>query len=231
MANLPYHLILVVLLTGSADVFAQGAPLQLQQKRPAAAAPAKPPGPKVAPADQATIIARANEYLNSAIVMSADFVQIGADGHRTEGRLSVQKPGRMRFEYNSPATLEIIADGTSVAVRDKKLGTQDLYFIGQTPLKFLLKDQLDISRDTKVLEVSSEGNAMSVLIEDRATFGGTSRIKLTFDAASSALRQWKVIDPQGYETLVSLFGVDISRKPDPALFKINQENFRTNTNK
>ncbi|MFM9976061.1 MAG: outer-membrane lipoprotein carrier protein LolA [Beijerinckiaceae bacterium] len=221
----------IVLLAGIAEAFAQGAPLQLQPKKPATSAPAKPAPARAAPADQAAIIAKANEFLNSAVVLSADFVQIGADGHRTEGRLSVQKPGRMRFEYNSPATLEIIADGTSVAVRDRKLGTQDLYFIGQTPLKFLLKDQIDISRDTKVLEASSEGNSMSVLIEDRATFGGTSRIKLTFDAASSALRQWKVIDPQGYETLVSLFGVDTSRKPDPALFKINQENFRTNTNK
>ena len=206
----------------------QGVPLSL--KPPAAGA--KPVQGKPAPIDTATAVARANDYLNAASVMTADFVQLGADGRRTEGKLYVQKPGRMRFEYNSPATLEIIADGTSVAVRDKKLGTQDLYFIGQTPLKFLLNDRIDISRDTRLLNVSSEAASTSVFIEDRATFGGTSRIKLVFDSNNFALKQWKVVDPQGYETLVSLFNVDTTHRPDPALFRINQEKFRNqNTNR
>ena len=62
--------------------------------------------------------------------------------YATDGTLYVQRPGRLRFEYARPATLEIIADGTSVAVRDRKLATQDVYFIGQTPLKFLLKERI-----------------------------------------------------------------------------------------
>lgn len=204
----------------------------MQPKKPAAAAPAKPAPGKISPIDQTMAIANANDYLNSSPLMTADFVQIGADGHRTEGKLYIQKPGRMRFEYNKPASLEIIADGTSVAVRDKKLGTQDLYFIGQTPLKFLLKEKIDISRDTKILDVSSESTSTSIFIEDKATFGGTSRIKLTFDSTSFALKQWKVIDPQGYETLVSLFNIDTAKRPDPSLFRITQENFRDpSTNK
>ena len=132
----------------------------------------------------------------------------------------------MRFEYNSPATLTIVADGTTVAIQDRKLHTQDPYFIGQTPLKFLLKEQVDISRDTKVLDVTSEGASTSVFIEDKATFGGTSKIKLTFDSASFALKQWKVVDAQGFETLVSLFNVDTIKKPDPALFKIDNDLYR-----
>lgn len=221
-----------LLLAGCGHSFGQGAPLQLQPKKPAAAAPAKPAPGKISPIDQTMAIANANDYLNSSPLMTADFVQIGADGHRTEGKLYIQKPGRMRFEYNKPASLEIIADGTSVAVRDKKLGTQDLYFIGQTPLKFLLKDKIDISRDTKILDISTESTSTSIFIEDKATFGGTSRIKLTFDSTSFALKQWKVIDPQGYETLVSLFNIDTAKRPDPSLFRITQENFRDpSTNK
>ncbi len=221
-----------LLLAGCGHSFGQGGPLQLQPKKPAAAAPAKPAPGKISPIDQTMAIANANDYLNSSPLMTADFVQIGADGHRTEGKLYIQKPGRMRFEYNKPASLEIIADGTSVAVRDKKLGTQDLYFIGQTPLKFLLKEKIDISRDTKILDVSSESTSTSIFIEDKATFGGTSRIKLTFDSTSFALKQWKVIDPQGYETLVSLFNIDTAKRPDPSLFRITQENFRDpSTNK
>ena len=147
----------------------------------------------------------------------------GADGKRTSGKLYVQKPGRLRFEYARPATLEIVADGTSVAVRDRKLATQDLYFVGQTPLKFLLKSQIDIARDTKILDVKSSAASTSIMIEDKATFGGTSRIKLIFDAQTSALKQWTVVDPQGFETLVTLSNMDLRQRPDPGLFKINME--------
>ncbi len=172
--------------------------------------------------DPQVAIQRANEDFNSADTLIGDFVQTAADGRRAEGKLYIQRPGKMRFEYASPATLEVISDGTSVAVRDRKLNTQDLYLISQTPLKFLLKRQIDISRDTKVLNVASESLGTSIVIEDKATLGGTSRIKLVFDANFS-LKQWLITDPQGYDTRVALFNVDRTRKPDADLFKINTE--------
>ena len=66
------------------------------------------------------------------------------------GQALRQRPGRLRFEYAQPATIEIIADGTSVSIRDRKLATQDLYFISQTPLKFLLKDMIASRKDVKI---------------------------------------------------------------------------------
>ena len=212
-------------ITGS--VALAQAPLQLQPKpATAAAAIGKSAAPPQIPTiDAGTAVQKANGWFNANGIMSADFTQIGADGRKTEGRLYVQRPGRLRFEYAAPATIEIIADGTSVAVRDRKLATQDVYFIGQTPLKFLLKEQIDSSRDTKILNVMNEPGGVSILLEDKATLGGTSRIKLTFDAQSFALKQWNVIDPQGYQTAVTIFNLDLKRKPDPGLFKINYERF------
>lgn len=190
-----------------------GAPLQLLAKPSTSA-------DKISPA---VAIEKANAYLNSAVSFVADFVQIGPDGRRSEGKLYVQRPGRMRFEYAAPATLEIVADGTSVAIRDRKLATQDMYFISQTPLKFLLKDRIDLRRDVKILGVKEDSSGVIISIKDTATFGGTSLINLIFDAKTFALKQWQVTDPQGYETLVSLFNIDRTQKPDPSLFKINQE--------
>ncbi|MDB5643998.1 MAG: outer rane lipoprotein carrier protein LolA [Hyphomicrobiales bacterium] len=184
------------------------------------------PGAAAKPSiDPATAVTKANAYFNSNLTMVADFVQLSADGRKTGGTLYVQRPGKLRFEYARPATLEIIADGTSVAIRDRKLATQDVYFIGQTPLKFLLKERIDIGRDTKVLDVRSDEKSVAILVEDKATFGGTSRIRLVFDTASFNLKQWTVTDPQGYETLVSLTNVDLAQKPDQSLFKINYEKF------
>ena len=167
-------------------------------------------------------VARADAYLDSARMMTADFVQIGPDGQRSEGQLYVDRPGRMLFHYDAPARLEVVADGRSVAVRDQKLDTQDLYFIAQTPLKFLLKDHVDLAKDTTVKRVTIDENAATIEIEDKATFGGSAEIALVFDPDSFALKQWTVIDAQGFQTVVSLFNVDLTSKPDPNLFHIQQ---------
>ncbi|HZY12708.1 MAG TPA: outer-membrane lipoprotein carrier protein LolA [Beijerinckiaceae bacterium] len=174
-----------------------------------------------APFNPYTAIEKANAYFNNAATMVGDFVQVGADGRRSEGKLYVQRPGRLRFEYAQPASLEVIADGTKVAIRDRKLSTQDLYFIQQTPLKFLLKDKIDLAKDTKVLDVTNDPNNTTIVIEDGTTLGGTSKIRLMFDPSSYQLKQWLVTDPQGYDTLVSLYNVDFKEKPDPSLFTIN----------
>lgn len=239
--NVLSRLSLLAFLAAPLAAHAQGVPIPLQPQRdrpPAQQGPAPAPAapaaraiernaapPKVPSQDAMTAVQRANAWLNSSQTLVADFMQIGGDGRKTEGELYVQRPGRLRFEYASPATLQIIADGTSVAVRDKRLATQDLYFINQTPLKFLLKSDIDIGRDTRILDVKTDAKTTSIYIEDKATFGGTSRIRLVFDTQTSALMQWTVVDPQGFETLVRLSNVDLKTKPPSDLFKIDMQRF------
>lgn len=212
---------------------AAGPALAQLDLRPKSTAPASEairkaaPPPNISNLDAATIVQKANAYFNSVTMMTADFTQIGADGRQTSGKFYLHKPGRLRFVYNPPSPLEIIADGRSVAVRNRKLAKQDLYFIGQTPLKFLLSKQVDLARDTRVLEAKSGPDQVYVRIEDKATLGGTSRIQLYFDPKTFALTRWVVLDPQGFETRVSLAKVDLQSKPDPGLFQINYERLDT----
>ncbi len=220
------RLILVLLssFTLLGAVSAQNAPLQLQPSppKPGKAAPAPTASaPSASKISSSEAVAKANAYFNAQTSFSAEFVQLSSSGRRTEGELYVQKPGKMHFEYNAPAALQIIADGTSVAIRDKKLATQDLYLVAQTPLKFLLSNKLDLTKDTKVLDVKSDDQHVAILIEDKATLGGTSRIRLIFDPTTFELKQWVVTDPQGADTVVSLFNVDNAPKIDPDLFVIN----------
>jgi outer membrane lipoprotein-sorting protein len=211
---------------------AEDGPIDLHPAKSAKTAPKpKTTAPSDAtPVSSAEAIKRANAYLDGAQVMTADFVQIGSDGKRSEGKLYVQRPGHMRFQFAPPDRLDIVADGRSVAVRDQKLNTQDLYFIGQTPLKFLLADHIDIARDTKVTGVTVDPNAVAITIEDKATFGGSATITLLFDPSTFALKQWTVVDSQGLQTVVTLFNVDLTSTPDPALFKIDEQQRMLNSN-
>jgi outer membrane lipoprotein-sorting protein len=207
----------------AAGAFAQQAPLDLTA--PAGAAQKSAKSPKTAapaPIPAAEALARATAWLDAARVMTADFVQIGPDGRRSEGELSLVRPGRMRFEYTEPARLEVVADGRSVAIIDRKLNTQDEYFIGQTPLKFLLSDHIDMARDTRVLGVAQEGNTVTIEVEDRAALGGTAHLAIVFDASIFALKQWTLIDAQGFQTVVTLFNLDLKTEPDSALFHIDE---------
>ena len=212
-------LILGAAALGATRCFAEDAeaPLDLQTAK-------RVKGSKDKPVPDLTadeVVAKANDFLNTTRFMSADFVQIGPDGKRSEGLLVVQRPGRMLFRFKPPAKMEIVADGRSVAVRDQKLGTQDLYLIAQTPLKFLLSDHIDLAKDTKVKRAEIDSRAATVEIEDKATLGGRSDITLVFDPETFELKQWTVIDPQGFRTLVSLFALDLVTKPDPQWFYID----------
>lgn len=174
-------------------------------------------------AEQRSKVEQANAYLSNLRNMVGDFVQVGPDGSRTEGQIYLQKPGRVRFEYASPSPIELVSDGQSLVVRDRKLATQDLYPLGQTPLRFLLADQVDLLRDTNVVGVYSDDVFTSVAIEEKKTLGGTHKLMLMFGAQDSKLKQWTVTDPQGYDTTVALYNIDTSRNPDPGMFKINYE--------
>jgi outer membrane lipoprotein-sorting protein len=186
-----------------------------------AAAPSTAPTPRAQPLGDQEIVERANAFFNNLTTLVADFTQIGGDGRRLSGTLYLQRPGKVRFAYDKPATLEVIADGSSVAVQDTKLATQDLYPIAQTPLKFLLRERVNLGQDVRVTGVSQEGDSVRLSLEDRSTLGGTSKITLFFDPQVENLTQWRIVDPQGFQTTLMLNKVDRNRRIDQKHFVIN----------
>ncbi len=172
---------------------------------------------------QRTLAARASGYLSSVQTLTGNFIQVGPDGGRTEGQFYIQKPGKVRFEYSPPSPIDVIADGSSVVVRDRKLATQDLYPLSQTPLRYLLVEKIDLLRDTNVVSVSADDVFVTLVIEEKQVLTGTHRLMMMFGAKDFQLRQWTVTDPQGYDTTVAVYNLDQKKKPDPDLFKINYE--------
>ena len=70
-------------------------------------------------AEQRAIVDKVNSYLTATQVLSGRFVQVGPDGRRTQGNFYISKPGKVRFEYDDPSPIELVADGQSVVVRDR----------------------------------------------------------------------------------------------------------------
>jgi len=189
------------------------------------------PGEAVAFNDQQrALIEKVNAYLSTVQMLTGKFVQVGPDGKRTEGDFYLQKPGKIRFEYNPPSPIELISDGQSVVVRDRLLATQDLYPLSQTPLRFLLSSKIDLLHDTNLVAVYADDVFVTVVIEEKQIALGTNRLMIMFGAKDMQLRQWTVTDPQGYDTTVAVFNLDSTKKPDPSLFKIDYTRYPTTAN-
>jgi outer membrane lipoprotein-sorting protein len=178
-------------------------------------------------ANQKAQAARISSYLSSLQTLSGSFVQVGPDGSKTKGDFYIQKPGKVRFEYEPPSPIDIVADGSSVAVRDRKLATQDIYPLSQTPLRYLLSDRIDLMKDTNVVSVTADDVFISITIEEKQALIGTSRLMLMVGAKDGQLKQWTVTDPQGYDTTVAVYNLDTTKKVDPGLFRIDFTNYQT----
>jgi outer membrane lipoprotein-sorting protein len=219
---------------GGVQMSAQESP-----KGPAARAAQPPPNPVIpdphrnVPANifatfdtnQKAQAAKVSAYLSSLQTLVGNFVQVGPDGSKTKGDFYIQKPGKVRFEYDEPSQIAIVADGSSLAVRDKKLATQDIYPLSQTPLRFLLSDRIDLLKDTNVVSVTADDVFISVTIEEKQALIGTSRLMLMIGTKDGQLKQWTVTDPQGYDTTIAVYNLDASKKVDPGLFKIDFTNY------
>jgi outer membrane lipoprotein-sorting protein len=176
-------------------------------------------------ANQKAQAAKVSSYLSSLQTLVGNFVQVGPDGTKTTGDFSSPKPGKGRIEYEAPSPIANIADGSSLAVRDKKLATQDIYPLSQTPLRFLLSDRIDLLKDTNVVNVTADDVFISVTIEEKQALIGTSRLMLMVGVKDGQLKQWTVTDPQGFDTTVAVYNLDNTKKPDPSMFKIDFTNY------
>lgn len=193
-------------------------PIPLEKPKPLHSNPQKPE--PVIELSKDEVIKKASAVLSEMTQFQAEFTQIDGAGRKVTGHLAVVRPGRLRFDYDAPSNIIVIADGNNVGVIDRKLKTRDVYSLFLTPLKFLLKSKIDLQSDISIIDVRSEPDDYVVVADDKSTFAGTSKIALSFDKRSLQIKRWTVTDPQGYDTTVILGPLETESEPDPDLFVI-----------
>lgn len=161
------------------------------------------------------------DHFSSVRTMSGEFVQFGPNGEQTGGRFYIERPGKLRFDYENPSGFSVTSDGQSVVIMNKKMDTADLYPLSKTPLKLLLDNHIDLSGD-KVASVREGQDLTTIKLSDKSVFGD-STISMMFDPKSYDLRQWTITDAQGKDTTVMIFNVRKDVPIDPGVFKINYD--------
>ena len=172
--------------------------------------------------EQKAELDKISAYLNAIHSLKARFVQIGPDGGVEQGTLYIQKPGQIRFEYNPPSPLLIVATGGRVHVKNARLNTVDSYDLSDTPLGLLLNQNVDLKANKAVMGIAEQNGA--VIVQARtSTNRNNSNITLVFSSPGLELRQWTVRDNQGGSTTVALQNVESGAAIDPALFTVPQK--------
>ncbi len=170
-------------------------------------------------AARAQALREANAALNSQRVIQGRFLQIAPDGLVTAGRFFLQRPGRVRFEYDPPTRLLIVSDGTTVAVHDRALRSLNTARLRATPLYFVLKNDINLERDAHVTRAIRQGDALFVSARDRRG-EADGEITLHLAGPSLHLRAWDVVDATGGRTRITLTDIQPVAALDQRLFRV-----------
>ena len=169
--------------------------------------------------DEAAAIAGAEQALNSLSSATGRFVQIAPDGSVSSGDFAVRRPGRLHFAYDAPMAIEIVSDGSSLAIVDRDLETVDAAPLSATPLGMLLKDDIDLRRDADILGSGRFEDEAVLRLRDKSG-EADGELFLAFDAETFALRGWSLLDSQGGMTEILLQDVQTDVRIDPRRFRI-----------
>ncbi|MBZ9797061.1 outer membrane lipoprotein carrier protein LolA [Mesorhizobium sp. ES1-4] len=175
------------------------------------------PGVELLASAQAAVPSAAQkiaDHFSSVKSMSGEFVQFGPNNQQTGGKFFLERPGKIRFNYDGAANFKVISDGQSVVILNKRLNTSDLYPLSKTPLKLLLDDKIDLSGG-RVKSIKEESDLTTIQLADKSVFGN-SKITMMFDPKTYELRQWTITDAQGKDTTVMIYNVKegVSFAPD-----------------
>jgi outer membrane lipoprotein-sorting protein len=155
-------------------------------------------------AKQMELIQKVSNYFNNMGDVKGTFIQINADGKRMRGKYYFKRPGRFRFEYGSPSRQVIVSDGKYMAVQDHDLKTDDRYGLDQTPFRVLLRKDVDLLKDAKILEVDEIEDKIVLALQDKSP-DTVGRIKLFLQRKQPHdLKEWITTDAQGLDTRVEL---------------------------
>ncbi len=167
--------------------------------------------------DRDAALARANAALNGVTRLQGHFIQIASNGSRTTGAFYMQRPGKLRFEYDPPASRLIISDGSVVALRDVALRTTDRTPLRSTPLNLVLRGQVDLAHDARITRVARGGDWIEITCRDR---GGHTDGEITLQFQGAELRSWDLSDATGARTHIALTDLSQPASLDPHLFQM-----------
>jgi len=205
---------------GTADKPAEASAAAAGSAWNAEVAPANSEGGITLDARQTELVDKVSNYFKELSTLKGRFVQTGADNKRMRGKFYVKRPGRFRFDYARPSRQIVISDGRYLAIQDLDLNNEDRVALDQTPFRLLLRTDVNLARDARIMEVQESEDMIIVGLEDKdPNSPGQIRLFLT-TKPELELKEWVTRDAQGLNTRVEVSDLAKSVDLDGSLFTI-----------
>ena len=178
---------------------------------------AAPPKPAALNPDQQADVERVQTYMNGIRTLASRFQQYSGEGGQATGQLWLARPGRMRFEYDPPVPLLLVANGKNIFYYDKELQQVSELRVEDTPAGFLLRDQIALSGDVTLTRFEHKPGAIRLTMV-QSSEPGQGSATLVLDDKPLQLKQWTIVDPQQKEVTVVLTDPHYGAPVDEKLF-------------
>lgn len=176
-----------------------------------------------AQAQTAADIQQIESYLNNIKTLKASFVQTASNGNTSEGKLYIEKPNKIRMEYDAPVNMLIVGDGDYIIYNDKDLDQVTHIDYDDIPASLILSNTIKIDgKKLKITDFYKDSGTTEVVLEyaDNKDIGP---ITLIFGNRPFELKQWKITDPQSVQITVSLYNAEKDETLPDNLFKFKQQ--------
>jgi outer membrane lipoprotein-sorting protein len=174
----------------------------------------------LSPADQ-SLITQVETYLNNQKGLTANFLQVAADGSTRTGKAWLERPGKMRFEYDPPDKQLLVAGFGILVYYDPQLDQTTNIPLGSTPLGILLSKHVDLTSGNVVVTAIDRQPGEDDITVIRRGKAAQGSLTLVFNTNPLELRQWLVTDAQGKQTRVSLYDIVPGGPYPDSLFQYN----------
>jgi outer membrane lipoprotein-sorting protein len=177
----------------------------------------------------ASDVGRVEVYLNAITTLKSRFIQRASTGNLASGTVYISRPGKMRFEYDPPAPILLVADGIFLIYVDKELEQISHVPISSTPLSILVSENVKLSDNHDVAAVERGAGTLAVTLTMKGDVEAGA-VRLLFADAPLSLKQWYIRDAQGVEVQVSLLDPERGLELDSTLFQVNPDMFGGDNN-
>lgn len=164
-------------------------------------------------------VQRAEQYLNQITTLKARFLQIAGDGATAEGVAYLSRPGKLRLDYLPPSPIQVYVSGGMLVYYDRELKQTSYVSADQTPAGVLTRSQIRLTGGDIAVTGVRRGRGTVEIDLVRSRDPGAGSMTLIFEERPFALKQWRVRDPQGQVTTVSLYEAQTGLQLDPDLFR------------
>jgi outer membrane lipoprotein-sorting protein len=163
------------------------------------------------------VVARVEDHLNGIRTLRADFTQVAPDGQTSTGKVYIKRPGRLRFEYDPPEKLLMVARDWRLVVHDGRADQTSTVPVDKTPLGLLLNEEIRLGGPVTIRSLAEISGELHLSVFQSAE-PGRGELTLIFGLEPLELRRWEVLDAQGKRTRVILENVETNVPLEDRLF-------------